>query len=187
MRAKQHYGLPQPALARLRERQAVPVSQRVPEAASICPSAPRPALPAALPALSSVPGRLISKPAPARRLDVRLRGDQLGTRWRRTVQPTVLGQPRSPQPPLSPGLRMALPVPSGCLTHSPWSPATLPRCTRRLFPAAAPQVHISPLLSPPAGNREKRCVDHSPRTKPSLVNLETNLGLNLSSTTGCFS
>ena len=78
MRAKQHYGLPQPALARLRERQAVPVSQRVPEAASICPSAPRPALPAALPALSSVPGRLISKPAPARRLDVRLRGTSSG-------------------------------------------------------------------------------------------------------------
>lgn len=108
MQAKQHCRLPQP-----NPRQAPRASgsahlrkfQKQPAVTSLhLPFSPSPALPAALPALSSVPRRLISKPAPARCLDVRLWGDQLlGTRWRRTVpvQPPhpVLGQPHSPQPP----------------------------------------------------------------------------------------
>ena len=147
--------------------------------ASIRPSAPAPTLSTLLcPALSPVSGRLISKPAPARPLDLQPPvGSAVGDLAQEETVPSSsprflpgpqLSSVRQPPPAaaaLSRSQGRPSPIPSGCFTFPCWCPTTLPRCICHLFPAGAPLMHTLPLLSSPVGNREKRCLRPLPQNK----------------------
>ena len=186
---------PLPGSKRVRQCPSLRKFQKQPAVTSLhLPFSPSPALPAALPALSSVPRRLISKPAPARCLDVGLWGDHLlGTRWRRTVQPhhpPILGQPHSPQPPAAAALSRS---PDGSPRPFRVSHPLLPGFLQSRLGAHTASFLLQPhecifrSCSPHQQEIGKKDVLTTVPERPSLVILETNLGLNLCSTTGCFS